>query len=277
MTTNASPTTQLKSVFLKNPFAVLPAPTELTYPNGRVTPELLMHYKAFAQTEAALVITGPATVAPPNSRKYSLLRADQPKYLDGLRALTKIISSNGSLPGIHITHTGECDAQSLMQGHIDYRDNLDWINGDKLVTAFRNASQRACEVGFRYVELGACYFLVLQQIVKEDMEDLIREIFDASIRAVDENHLIGLRLHPECPQHDKYARLFIEMGGDIVAYQNLGIPELDQVPAVPHRAHSMTNLGGPALPDKVLELLKHSCLIGVSQSLHNKKQAPHFD
>lgn len=211
------PIIHIKGMHFKNPFAILPAMTSLTYPNGRVTPELLMFYKQLTATEAALVITGPATVTPPNSRKYSLLRVDQPKYLDGLRALCKIVSANGALPGIQVTHPAGYEANELPAPSANPKLTLIEEDHEKLVTAFRNACQRSLEVGFRYVELDARGGLALHQLVHSNAESVLREVFTNGVKAVGNDAIIGLRLDANAPQTPYYAELFRQLGGDLVS------------------------------------------------------------
>ncbi|MBO1317152.1 hypothetical protein [Acanthopleuribacter pedis] len=276
MNTHLQSVRQVKTVFFKNPFAVLPAHTELVYPTGRVTPQLLMHYKSLTQTEAALVITGPATITPPQSRKYSLLRADQPKYMNGLRALTKIIGSNGGTPGIQLAHLGETDANVLEQGLSDFPNRLPDFEAEKLVTAYSNACKRTGEVGYRYIELAADQFLLLHQLIHEDHESLVTEIFEAVVANNPEGAALALRLPNEGQHLEKYSRLFLEAGGDLIAYPSS--PDPEQTPRFGCSPQTlMLSLGGPVPPDTAVKLLKKTLLIGLPQSMHSGKsvQASH--
>ncbi len=214
------PVTRINQIHFKNPFVVLSKATPLTNPNGRVTPDVLMYYKSLARTEAALVITGPATVVPPNSRKFSLLRVDQPKYLDGLRALSKIVQSNGSIAGIQVTHPGTYEANDILNGVTAFGANIDDFVDKKLQTAFRNACQRSLEVGFRYVELDAAHFLLLHQLVEADREELLRAVFSDAIDALKAEGILGLRLQDTSPLNCKYGNLFLELGGDLVCLES---------------------------------------------------------
>ena len=209
------PVTRIKNTHFKNPFVILAKPNGLTNPNGRVTPEVLMYYKSLARSEAAVVIAGPATVTPPNSRKYSLLRVDQPKYLDGLRALSKIIHSNGSIPGVQVVHPGSYEANEILAGISTFKGSLVEFPEKKLVTAYRNAASRSLEVGFRYIEMNATDHLLLHRLVEEDHEALLKEIFKDTVKAAKEA-ILSLRLSPQSPHAEKYGRLFLEAGGDLV-------------------------------------------------------------
>ena len=264
------PVTQIKGIYFKNPFVVLPRATELTFPNGRVTPEILMFYKAFAQSEAAMVITGPATILPPNSRKYSLLRVDQPKYLDGLRALCKIIQSNGAIPGVQVLHPGPFDANRLLDGPVGLDWDLEPHVTDKLITMYRNACARSVEVGYRYVELNACDNFVLHRLLLDDHEDLVRNIFKASVESMVETYILGLRLHPGIPELEKYARMFLSMGGDVIAYQEgaehgLDLPSIRQV-------NMMQTIYELTPSRSVLNMMEFNALVGMPAAFPRKQR-----
>lgn len=215
------PLIHIKGMHFKNPFVVLPGPTELTNPHGRVTPELLMYYKALSRSEAALVIVGPGTVNPPNSRKYSLLRVDQPKYMDGLRTLSKIIYSNGAIPGIQITHPLSLESNELNRAIIPPNNCLAETQMAKIITAFRNACTRSLEVGFRYVELDAAGGLCLHQLMEHNRKDVLTQIFRNAVKLC-RSDICALRLHSGCAHFQEYASLFLESGGDLVCLQPNG-------------------------------------------------------
>lgn len=262
------PLTQLKSIHFKNPFAILPAASPLTYPNGRVTPEILMHYKAYARSEAAMVVAGPATVVPPNSRKYSLLRSDQPKYMDGLKALSKIIQSNGAIPAIQVVHPGNFDANELMVNPRAFKGETKPHINDRLVTVFRNACQRSVESGFRYVELGAGNHLLLHQLIEEDRADLVGEIFRQSAKGMSKNSILGIRLNAHCRDLEKYVRLFLEAGGDVVGYQAYVEPDRP-LPTV-RKQNAMINIYSHISPREVHQLLESYVLIGLPVDFQRK-------
>jgi len=247
----------LKSVFFKNPFAVLAHPTPLTDPNGRVTPPLLMHYKALAKTEAAMVIVGPATVMPPNSRRYSLLRA-----------LTKIIEANGSVPAIQLAHGDGYEANEILAGAPGFKA-ADDLNEDRLAAAFRNACQRVYEIGFRYVELNAFGHLLLHRLIEEDREDLVRDIFQHAAEAAGPDLIAGLRLSPQVANRAKYESLYLELGGDLIAYDthyHVGqSPQPDLSPTIP-------TLRGPASARQIKETLKTARLIGLPLEFREKRK-----
>lgn len=241
------PAKQIGDLFFKNPFAVLPAATPLTNPNGRLTPELLLYHKALAQTEAALVIAGPGTVTPPKSRKASLLRVDQPKYLDGLRALTKIIFSNGAIPGLQVTHLHDADPEPFIDGTGPAEPDLTDLNEKKICTAFDNATKRAQEVGFRYVELDGANGLLLDRLICMDEHDLIEAVFKASMPTEKNPYMLALRLTTSNPHSLKYGRRFLEMGGSLLAFNEvpLRISDLSEYPL----ERCMINITKPFTPE----------------------------
>ncbi len=265
-----TPITQIKGMYFKNPFAILAHPTRLTNPNGRVTPELLMYYKSLVQTEAALVITGPATIIPPTNRKHSLLRVDQPKYLDGLRTLCKIIETNGGIPGVRITHPGTRDANEFLTeipAHFKEEDRE--IDENKLISTFCNACHRAVEVGFRYVELGACSFLPLHRLIEGDREESVRVIFNNAVKAAGDICILGLRLHPRCSFLEKYARLFLMLGGNIISYEPNVAP--GELPAI-RRPNMMVNIDRYTSQRNIRELLKRCSIIGLPHPFKEKRR-----
>ncbi len=263
------PLIHIKGMHFKNPFAILPALTSLTYPNGRVTPELLMFYKQLTATEAALVITGPATVVPPNSRKYSLLRVDQPKYLDGLRALCKIVSANGAIPGIQITHPAGYEANELPPTQAVPRETLGEIDHEKLVTAFRNACQRSLEVGFRYVELDARGGLALHQLVHANVEEVLREVFQNAVKAVGNDAIIALRLDAHAPLTPHYAELFRQLGGDLVSI-DASDGEAERFFEA-HRGHCIETLLRPTPSEAIFRRLARCRLLSMPVDFPKKR------
>lgn len=264
------PVIHIKGMHFKNPFLVLPGTTELTNPNGRVTPELLMYYKALSQSEAALVIVGPATVTPPNSRKYSLLRVDQPKYLDGLRALSKIVSSNGAIPGIQVTHPGTWEANDLQSGAPPFVNQLGELSLEKVVTAFRNACSRSLEVGFRYVELDGRGGLALHQLIEAHEEDAIRQIFANGVKAMGDKAVIALRLSVDSQHRDHYAQLFRDLGGDLVCLDATGTePEAF---FETHKGACIENLYERTPADDIYKRLERSRLLSMDLDFPDKRK-----
>lgn len=255
------PVTTVKGNYFRNPFALLAHTTEHTNPNGRVTPELLMHYKARTRLQGTLIIAGPATIIPPNSRKYSLLRVDQPKYLDGLRALSKILSANGATAGIQITHPAGYEANELQDRTPDLRPTLNDEMMDRIQTAFNNAFTRSVEVGFRYIELHASGSLALHQLIATDQKDVVREIFQNAAKACGQTAVCALRLHPACPHRDEYADLFLELGGDLVALENDGRKHENFDKR--YEGKNMPNLNQPLSQPDVMKFLGKNYLLGL--------------
>lgn len=260
------PVTRIKNIHFKNPFAVTAKATTVTNPNGRVTPDVLMYYKRLAQSEAALVVTGPATVSPPSSRKYSLLRADQPKYMDGLRALSKIIHANGAIPGIQVAHMGPFEANDLLAGIDDFGANLDDYPDRKLLTAYNNAAKRSVEVGFRYVEMMGGGNLLLHQLIAEDKRELVEGIFVETIKGVGQGAVLALRLQRDDEHHRGYGTAFLEAGGDLVCYsESSGAVDI-------HPGHLVHNLEQPLAGARVRELVGQVALFGLKPEFKGKPQ-----
>jgi len=260
------PVTRINQIHFKNPFVVLSKPTPLTNPNGRVTPDVLMYYKSLARSEAALVIAGPATVVPPNTRKFSLLRVDQPKYLDGLRALSKIIHSNGSIAGIQVTHPGIYEANHILKGTTSFGSNIEDFHDKKLQTAFRNACQRSLEVGFRYVELDAAHFLLLHQLLEADREELLRAVFTDAIEALKGEGIVAVRFYNVTDLTIKYGSLFLELGGDLICL------ETPDEGAAPFDGKLMACMDRPLPSAHIRERLASTALFGMSPDFKNKHQ-----
>jgi len=263
-----SPHTHIKQTFFKNPFFVLPEPSPLTFPKGRVTPELLMHYGALARTEVALVIAGPATLVPPISRKFSLLRVDQPKYLDGLHALSKVIRANGAIPGIQITHPDGFQADEILHSPDHFKHAVAPLNFDKILAAFRNACVRSCHVGFAYIELNGCDRLYLHRLMAENRDEKVHSLFATILEAAGEQTIVGLRLPAGQSPADRFATLFLELGGDLIGWQAGGQSAVPGI--VPERR--MANLPAYASPAKLRTLLKGCRLIGLPVSFPDKRR-----
>ena len=265
MKTSHSP--RFKGHFFKNPFAVLPEPTALTFPKGRITPELLLHYGALAREEVALVIAGPATVVPPGSRKYSLLRVDQPKYLDGLHALSKVIRANGAIPGLQIAHPDACQADAILNGQHPFKAMPGPTNPEKVHAAYRNAVARSREVGFAYVELNGCDRLYLHRLIEEGRIDEVRALFETVIAAARDDTIMALRLPPGADA-GRYGDLFLETGGDLIGFQLHG-----QAPGDTFSSDVlMANLLSCAPPGKIRGLLGRCRFIGLPVSFAGKQR-----
>ena len=259
------PVIRIKNLHFKNPFAILARPTPLTNPNGRVTPDLLMYYKKLTRSEAALVITGPATVTPPGSRKHSLLRVDQPKYLDGLRALCKIIHANGGIPGIQIVHPGPFEANEILAGVTEMRADPADYPEKKLLNAYHNAAVRSIEVGYRYVEISAGGRLLLHQLVEEGRQTLVRDIFDRVIDGVGAEGITALRLDPGFTRTHEIGRIFLEMGGDLVCLDT-EVEAADQLDG-----RLMLTLDGIVSGAEARSMHEHTRLIGMDPTLTDKR------
>lgn len=255
------PVTNVKGNYFRNPFALLAHTTHHTNPNGRVTPELLMHYKARTKLQGSLIIAGPATIVPPTSRKYSLLRVDQPKYLDGLRALSKILSATGAIAGIQITHPAGYEANELQEAIPELRATLNDEMMERIQTAYNNAFTRSIEVGFRYIELHGSGSLALHQLIATDKKAVVTEIFENAIKACDDVAVCALRLHPACPHRDEYADQFIEMGGDLVALENDG--RVHENFDKRYEGKNIPNLQKPLSHPEILKFLGKNFLLGL--------------
>ena len=260
---------RFKGNFFKNPFVLLPAPTPLTFPKGRVTPELLLHYGALARSEVALVIVGPATVVPPASRKYSLLRVDQPKYLDGLHALCKVIRANGAIPGIQIAHPDGYHADEILRGISRFKAMMAAPQSEKIQVAYRNAVTRSREVGFSYVELNGCDRLFLHRLMAEDHRDEVAALFVAALAGSDERTIVALRVHAMASNAATYGQMFLAAGGNMIGAQ-VNQAGVDHGQFEPRRL--MTNLSGFTPPGKIRALLRDCRLIGLSGAFDQKQR-----
>lgn len=262
----------IAGICFKNPFVVNPHPTVLTNPNGRVNPKLLMYYKALAQTEVAMVITGPATVTPPYSRRTSLLRIDQPKYLDGLRALTKILFTNGAIAGVQVAHVGDMnDPIGWLSSSKDVpSEDTEWDLG-KINQVFRMACSRAEEVGFRYVELCATHGLVLHQQLALERIQWFGDLVQSCRQSFQEPILLGLRLDASLESGVSVVREFLDHGGDLFAWS--GTPDSARMnelaPVLPD--HFIGELWQPMSPAEVDRMLGHARLIGLPGRFPHKK------
>jgi len=204
--------------FFRNPYVVTAQPTPLTFPSGRVGPELLMFYKRLARIEPAVILAGPASVLTPKNRNYSLLRADQPKYFEGLGALMKIISGNGTLPGIQLT------VPPMQNNPLDWYRQQDPIRTDsydteteKVLKALDKACTRCEEVGFGYIELDMSNMSYLMQLWVEEGETLWFEGFDACRSALNPGTILGVRLAPDHPKLHTFIEELFDHNCDVVA------------------------------------------------------------
>lgn len=90
---------------LRNPVVSLPFYTAYADAEGRVTPQLISHYRRIAASGVGLVVAEASAVRDPIPSPYTIHAFDKTN-LPGLRALAKTIQSEGATAVLQICHTG---------------------------------------------------------------------------------------------------------------------------------------------------------------------------
>lgn len=209
----------IRQHFFKDSMVILAQPTPLTFPAGKVGPELLMYYKRLARNEPAVIIAGPASVVAPVHRGFSLLRVDQPKYFEGVKALYKILTGNGAMAGMQLT------VPLPMPNPLDAYRNPDltrWNTLDeelisKRLGAFVKACGRLRQTGFGWIELDFSHFSFLNAVWKQSPVRDVHDFFTSCRTALGEQSIFSILISSETESSDSLATSFLECSGDIIS------------------------------------------------------------
>jgi hypothetical protein len=220
----------IRQHFFKDSMVILAQPTPLTFPAGKVGPELLMYYKRLARHEPAVIIAGPASVIAPVHRGFSLLRVDQPKYFEGVKALNKILTGNGAMAGMQLT------VPLPIPNPLDAYRNPDltiWNSLDedlisKRLRAFVKACGRLHQVGFGWIELDFSSFSFLNAVWEQRSVRDIQDFFTSCRTSMGEQSVFSIIVSSETVAADHLAASFLECSGDIISVT--GPDRLDRVP-----------------------------------------------
>lgn len=90
---------------LRNPVVSLPFYTAYADADGRVTPQLISHYRRIAASGVGLVVAEASAVRDPVPSPHAIHAFDEAN-IPGLRALAKAIQAEGATAVLQICHTG---------------------------------------------------------------------------------------------------------------------------------------------------------------------------
>jgi 2,4-dienoyl-CoA reductase (NADPH2) len=91
---------------LKNRLIALPVFSGYAYPDGRVSPFLVDHYRRLAAAGAAMVVVANAAVSPDGVTSRHNLRIDRDDHVPGLQRLAAAIQSGGAQACLQLNHAG---------------------------------------------------------------------------------------------------------------------------------------------------------------------------
>jgi 2,4-dienoyl-CoA reductase (NADPH2) len=97
---------RLGSQQLKNRLVALPVYTGYAYPDGRVSPQLIEHYKKLAQSGVAMVVVANAAVASDGATSTYNLRINKDEYIPGLTRLARAFKQNDAIACLQLNHAG---------------------------------------------------------------------------------------------------------------------------------------------------------------------------
>jgi hypothetical protein len=230
---------QFKGICFRNPFAI--ASTGPEGNKGRVTPELLIWFRVQAHSDAALVVAGPASLLPPVG-KFTCLRADQPKFQEGLRTLAKVLESAGAVPGLRLI------------------DSCHSSHGTELLQRLNMGAKAVClrlhALGFRYFEIDLPNCGLLSRIAGE-WPVLWSGFFVELVDALAGQAILALRIAD--PGSTGAARAFLEAGGDLVVARE------SQLLAGLNRGQSMIEMAQGCSAHKVVEHLRQAIFVGLPE------------
>jgi len=230
---------QFKGICFRNPIAIASSGPEGN--KGRVTPELLTWFRAQARSDAALVVAGPASLLAPVG-KFSCLRADQPKFQEGLRTLAKVMESAGAVPGLRLI-----DPSHPSPG----TEPLQRLNmGAKTVCL------RLHTLGFRYFEIDLPNCPLLRWIALQG-PILWSRFVQELVEVLAGQAVLALRIAE--PEMGAAARAFLAAGGDLIVAREPQLLEgLD-------RDQSVIELSKGCSARKVVELLRRAIFVGLPE------------
>ena len=186
---------------LKNRLVALPVFTGYAFPDGRVSPKLIRHYRRLADAGAAMVVVANVAVHPGGTTSRHNLRIDRDDHIPGLQRLAAAIQSGGAHACIQLNHAGRFAktahphlASPVNASHLAYniaamknfmhafplekrfglthsflKQFNSWRRGmstpqiEACIADFRSAARRAREAGFDMIELhGANGYLLCE-------------------------------------------------------------------------------------------------------------------
>lgn len=166
----------VKKVHLKNRIVLPPMATEKATENGMVTPELIAHYRHYAETGVGLIITEHAYIEPGGKLSKRQLSVADDSVIPGLRELAAAIHLAGSVACVQINHCGMAGKPELIRqtvgpsplrhprredGEIARELSRDEIK--ELIQSFAQAAGRVKAAGFDMVEIHSAHGYLINQ------------------------------------------------------------------------------------------------------------------
>ena len=209
----------IRKHFFKNKLVILAQPTPLTFPSGRVGPELLMFYKRLTQVESAAILAGPASILAPRNRNFSLLRVDQPKYFEGIRALVKIMTGNGAIPGIQLTLPPPVpNPLDWYRPHNPFHLSMKQFPPvEKITQALAKSCSRCMDAGFLFIEIDMSPKSYLERLWIQEGGRTLGSLIGTCRKAAGENAILSLRVSEFTPNLQALIQTFLDQKGDLIA------------------------------------------------------------
>lgn len=175
MTTLLTPLT-VKNMQLKNRIVLPPMASEKATEKGEVTPELVEHYRRYAEAGVGLIITEHAFVEPRGKNSVRQMSVADDNMIPGLKQLAEGIRQAGGVSGVQINHCGMAGKPEIVgqpigpsalrhprreEGEPARELSRDEIKA--LVQTFAQAAGRVKRAGFDMVEIHSAHGYLITQ------------------------------------------------------------------------------------------------------------------
>ena len=165
----------VKGVTIPNRIVCPPMNVNYASNDGFVTDRLIAFYRRIAEGGTGLVQVGACAVSSDSLVTTNQIRADDDKYMDGLRDLFNVVKQNGSIISIQLTHAGKLihspkpapKAKPFPLGALLPVQLREWSKMDILAVedAFAQAAYRVKEAGVDMVTIHGAHHYIINEFM----------------------------------------------------------------------------------------------------------------
>jgi len=166
---------ELGRLHLKNRIFMAPLKTAFGTPDGRVTDGHLNFYKSISRGGTAAIILEPTAVLLNGKEHPKQLCIHEDRHIAELKKITEVIHSNNALVGCHLNHAGRAanpkatetpplapTKMTCPSSGAEAKELTD-EQIQEIITAYGDATRRAVESGFDFIEVQAGHGYLISQ------------------------------------------------------------------------------------------------------------------
>ena len=268
----------IKQILLKNRIAMSPM-CQYSAINGYANEWHFVHYSTRAVGGVGTIIQEATAVLPEGRITYGDLGLWEDEQMSVLKRITSFISNTGAVPGIQLAHAGRkasCDLPwnggSQLQTGINSWETysaspLPFLEEDSIpkeltpieikdiIKAFKDATIRAIEAGYKIIEIHAAHGYLIHQFLSPlsnkrtdeyggSFENRIRfliEIVETLSQLMDQNHSLWVRISAtdwidegwNISDSIELSRILKEKGVDLIDTSTGGLLPRVKIPVAP--------------------------------------------